>query len=93
MERKVIPIIPKRLIYIREPNPIRFFFFGIPDGGLTIANFKFRIRFGKPRTHILIRTPLFCFERHNGGTIIGNKHQLYFVKWWNRKEGAEQECL
>lgn len=74
-----IEIIPKRLIYICNPSPIKFFFFGCPEG-LLICNFRFHIWPGKPRTHILIRTPLLCIERHNNATIIGNKYQLHIFR-------------
>lgn len=83
-KRIVKPIIKNRLIYIRNPEPIKFFFFHKPEG-LLIANFRFKISFNKcnsknlNKLHILIRTPMLCIDRDNGGTTIGNKHQLYFV--------------
>ena len=86
-QRIVRPIIKNRLIYIYNPDPIRFFFWRKPEG-LLIANFRFRVRYNRcnsmNKLHILIRSPLFCIDRNNGGTTIGNKHQLYFVKY--RKE-------
>lgn len=84
-KRIVRPIIPKRLIYIYNPDPIRFFFWHKPEG-LLIANFRFRVSYNRcnsknlNKLHILIRSPLFCVERNNGGTTIGNKYQLFFVK-------------
>ena len=75
----VIEIIPKRLIYRRNLDPIRFFFWGCPEG-LLICNFRFKVYPGKPRTHVLIRTPLFCLERHNNATIIGNRNQLHILR-------------
>lgn len=84
-KRIVRTIIPKRLIYIYNPDPIRFFFWHKPEG-LLIANFRFRVRYSRcnsknlNKLHILVRTPLFCIERNNGGTTIGNKHQLFLVK-------------
>ena len=84
-KRIVRPIIPKRLIYIYNPDPIRFFFWHKPEG-LLIANFRIRVRYNRcnsknlNKLHILIRTPVFCIERNNGGTTIGNKYQLFFVK-------------
>ena len=84
-KRIVRPIIPKRLIYIYNPNQIRFFFWHKPEG-LLIANFRFRVSYSRCKSknlnklHILIRSPLFCIDRNNGGTTIGNKYQLYFVK-------------
>ena len=84
-KRIVRPIIPKRLIYIYNPDPIRFFFWHKPEG-LLIANYRFRVRYNRcnsknlNKLHILIRSPLFCIERNNGGTTIGNKYQLFFVK-------------
>lgn len=84
-KRIVRPIIPKRLIYIYNPDPIRFFFWNKPEG-LLIANFRFRVSYNRcnsknlNKLHILIRSPLFCIDRNNGGTTIGNKYQLFFVK-------------
>ena len=78
-------IIPKRLIYIYNPDPIRFFFWFKPEG-LLIVNFRFRVSYSRcnsknlNKLHILIRSPLLCIDRNNGGTTIGNKHQLFFVK-------------
>ena len=78
------PLIKNRLIYIRNLEPIKFFFFHKPEG-LLIANFRFRIRYNRcnsknlNKLHILIRTPFICIERNNGGMIIGNKRQLYLV--------------
>ena len=83
--RIVRQISPKRLIYIYNPDPIRFFFWHKPEG-LLIANFRFRVSYCRcnsknlNKLHILIRSPLFCIERNNGGTTIGNKYQLFFVK-------------
>ena len=96
MDKKWIvrPIIPKRLIYIYNPDPIRFFFW-LKRKGLLIANVRFRVSYSRcnsknlNKLHILIRLPLFCIERNNGGTTIGNKHQLYFVKY--RKEINHEE--
>ena len=85
-QRIVRPIIKNRLIYIYNPDPIRFFFFWHKPDGLLIANFRFRVRYNRcnsknlNKLHILIRSPLFCIERNNGGTTIGNKYQLFFVK-------------
>ena len=87
MDKKQIvrPIISKRLIYIYNPDPIRFFFWFKPEG-LLIANFRFRVSYSRcnsknlNKLHILIRSPLLCIDRNNGGTTIGNKHQLFFVK-------------
>ena len=82
-KRIVRTIIPKRLIYIYNPDPIKFFFWRKPEG-LLIANFRFSVRYNRwnskymRKLHILIRTPLFCIDRNNGGTTIGNKHKLYF---------------
>ena len=84
-KRIVKPIIKNRLIYIYNPEPVKFFFLHKPEG-LLIANFRFRLRYNRcnsknlSKLHILIRSPIFCIERNNGGTTIGNKHQLYFVK-------------
>ena len=84
-QRIVRPIIKNRLIYIYNPDPIRFFFWHKPEG-LLIANFRFRVSYcgcnskNLNKLHILIRSPLFCIERNNGGTTIGNKYQLFFVK-------------
>lgn len=83
-KRIIKPLIKNRLIYIRNPEPIKFFFFHKPEG-LLIANFRFRVRYNRcnsknlNKLHILIRTPLICIERNNCGMTIGNKHQLYFV--------------
>ena len=84
-KRIVKPVISKRLIYIYNPDPIRFFFWHKPEG-LLIANFRFRVSYSRcnsknlNKLHILIRSPLLCINRDNGGTTIGNKHQLFFVK-------------
>ena len=84
-KRIVRPIIKNRLIYIYNSDPIRFFFWHKPEG-LLIANFRFRVSYSRcnsknlNKLHILIRSPLFCIERNNGGTTIGNKYQLFFVK-------------
>lgn len=83
-KRIVKPIIKNRLIYICNPEPIKFFFFHKPEG-LLIANFRCKISYSKCKSknpnklHVLIRTPLLCIDRNNCGTTIGNKHQLYFV--------------
>lgn len=83
-KRIIKPLIKNRLIYICNSEPIKFFFFHKPEG-LLIANFRFRVRYNRcnsknlNKLHILIRTPLLCIDRNNGGTTIGNKHQLYFV--------------
>ena len=85
MDKKWIAktIIPKRLIYIYNPDPIKFFFWLKPEG-LLIANFRFRVCYNNSKNltklHILIRSPLLCIDRDNAGTTIGNKHQLFFVK-------------
>ena len=84
-KRIVKPIIKNRLIYIHNSDPIRFFFWHKPEG-LLIANFRFRVSYSRCNSknlnnlHILIRSPLFCIDRNNGGTTIGNKYQLFFVK-------------
>lgn len=78
-------IIPNRLIYIYNPDPIKFFFWLKPEG-LLIANFRFRVSYNRfnsknlTKLHILIRSPLLCIDRDNTGTTIGNKHQLFFMK-------------
>ena len=84
-QRIVRPIIKNRLIYIYNPEPIKFFFWYKPEG-LLITNFRFRVSYSRcnsknlNKLHILVRTPLLCINRDNGGTTIGNKHQLFFVK-------------
>ena len=84
-QRIVRPIIKNRLIYIYNPDSIRFFFWHKPEG-LLIANFRFRVSYNRcnsknlNKLHILVRTPLLCINRDNSGTTIGNKHQLFFVK-------------
>lgn len=83
-KRIIKPLIKNRLIYIRNPEPIKFFFLHKPEG-LLIANFRFRVSYSRcnsknlNKMHILIRSPLFCIDRNNCGTTIGNRHQLYFV--------------
>jgi hypothetical protein len=79
-ENKDTKEIGKILIYKR--NPIKFLL--KTDNGLLITNWKFSIKYcrhnKKPlaKFHILIRTPLLCFEHNNGGTWIGNKHVIWF---------------
>jgi len=94
-KRIVRPIIPKRLIYIYNPDPIKFFFWHKPEG-LLIANFRFRVSYNRcnsknlNKLHILIRSPLFCIERNNGGTTIGNKYQLFLVNRRPERRTDEQ---
>ena len=73
-----------RVVWIKRKEPIKFFF--KTKEGLSLANWRFIIHYckwnSKPfvKWHILIRTPLLCLERNNGGTQIGNKHVLWFVR-------------
>ena len=80
-------IIPKRLYYRRNPDKIKFFF--KMEDGLFIWKGRFKIYPGKPRTHILIRTPILCIERGNIETKIGNQHQLVFCKKIRKDGGAD----
>ena len=95
-QRIVRPIIKNRLIYIYNPNPMKFFFWLKPEG-LLIANFRFRVSYSRCKSknlnklHILIRSPLFCIDRNNTGTTIGNKHQLYIVKYKPKKKVKPNE--
>jgi len=81
-------IIPNRLVYIYNPDPIKFFFWLKPEG-LLITNFRFKVHYSNNKSltklHILIRSPLLCIDRDDTGITIGNKHQLFFMK--NRKGG------
>lgn len=89
-------IIPNRLIYIYNPDPIKFFFWLKPEG-LLITNFRFRIDYNRcnsknlNKLHILIRSPLLCIDRDNTGTTIGNKHQLFFMKHIEKRSIAKGE--
>lgn len=71
-------------IHIYKREPIKFLF--KTKDGILIANWKFHVRYyrwnKRPLTklHILIRMPFFCLERNNGGTHIGNKHVIWFIK-------------
>ena len=97
-KRIVRPIIQGRLIYIYNPDPIKFFFLHKPEG-LLIANFRFKVSYSRcnsknlNKLHILIRSPLFCVDRNNAGTMIGNKHQLFFVKQRTAREQPEQQWI
>lgn len=71
-------------IHTYKKEPIRFVY--TDNDGVHIVNWKFNIRWCKwnkkplSKLHILIRTPLLCIERNNGGTWIGNKHVIWFIK-------------
>ena len=71
-------------IHLYKKEPIHFFC--KVNDGVHLINWKFKIHWcrwnKKPlsKLHILIRTPLLCLERNNGGTAIGNKYVIWFIK-------------
>lgn len=73
-----------KVIWLKRKYPIKFFF--RTKEGLALANWKFIIHYNKwnnkplVKLHVLIQTPFLCFERNNGGTQIGNRRILWFVR-------------
>lgn len=71
-------------IHMYKKEPIHFFY--KDNDGLHIVNWRFYIHWCKwnkkplSKLHILIRIPLLCLEKNNGGTQIGNKHVIWFIK-------------
>ena len=73
-----------KILMFKRKDRIKFFF--RTKDGLESANWRFMIVYNKWNTkpfvklHILIRTPLLCIERNNGGTQIGNKYVVWFLR-------------